>query len=157
MKVLMKYLMMAILLLLFTPQAVALDDVCAAGSWYAPERNGEGIVIDVTEKYVAVYFFTHDGNGRDWFLAVGDRSLNKELAEVRLDVYETMLLSNVPYETVEYKVGRAWLDFVDIDNLDFSYELTNDFDAEGGWCLHVFCKGVEFGYVRPSEPIFCGW
>ena len=63
--------LLSLLLLLFSGLATA--DGSLSGSWYNPDRNGEGFHIEILEDDKAlVIWFTYDGAGKQsWMLNIG--------------------------------------------------------------------------------------
>ncbi len=136
----------ATLLLLLTAPAMALD-ACMTGSWYAPDRNGEGIVLEILENTTVGYFYTYGSQGRAWYVMVGDEFLT---------VYGTALLSRNPFSVLEVDVGSAIITSIDDNTLRFKYSLTLDVDKNAAipWCLNAFCDG-DYVYQRLTQPIKC--
>ncbi len=115
-------------------------DACMTGSWYDPDRDGEGINIEALDEVVIVYFYRPLTTGNHWYTFIG----NRVDGPVPLDMYDTILAGT-------YKVGEAVIEQLDENTLAFEYlQLLN----EGGqpWCIG--CIG-SFEYIRLTTPISC--
>jgi len=116
------------------------------GSWYAPERDGEGINIEVLEGVVVAYFYRPDHSNQRWYNMLGDRP---EGDNIWLDVYQSIGINDIHW------VGDALISITGNDSIVFSYDFRYDLTLEGDglpWCLG--CRDT-FSYVRITQPIPC--
>ena len=140
----MRYLLTLILTLLAVP--VMAFDACMTGSWYDPQRDGEGINIEVLDDTVIAYFYRPGASNQRWYLMIGDRP---EGGDARLGVYQSVGVDEV------YWIGDALISVTGDNTLDFSYEFRYDMTRGGDdlpWCIG--CNGA-FMYVRLTQPIPC--
>lgn len=142
----MKAFLLAALLLISTP-LMALDS-CLSGSWYTPDRVGEGITLEIAENQVVGYFYTYGSAERAWYVLAGDNDNNI------LTMYGTSKISEKPFAVFQSKVGTAVVTEIDSDNINFSFDIVLDIDDANPWCLSGFCKGA-YKYTRLTQPIPC--
>jgi hypothetical protein len=142
----------AALLALYAAPALALEN-CDSGSWYDPDRAGEGINLEVTDSTVVMYFYTYSEGSHAFYVGVGDN--DDELVELTL--YETVPGSLLEFPKEELEVGTA---FVEKEEgfLLWSYHLSLDADkVDNGhlpYCVGFHCDG-EFVYERLTQPVAC--
>jgi len=144
--------LLIVILLLISPSLHALDE-CMSGAWFDPERNGEGIVLEVLEEQTLGYFYTYGSQGRAWYVMLGEEALpDVEL----LTIYGTQLVSNIPYKVREFEVGSAFITVIDNDSIQFKYDLVLDVDSGNAipWCMAGFCEG-DYEYKRLTRPVPC--
>ena len=151
MKRFMNSLLFAIVMisLLWISVSQAFND-CQAGSYYSPDRVGEGINIEIIDANTMVaYFYTFGSEGRAWYTMIGEGAM---------PLYGTLKNSEEPFETETWEVGSATVTFLDEHSLLFSYDLVIDIDQPFGggtpWCLSGYCSG-KYEYVRLTVPIGC--
>ena len=137
----MRYVLAGILLLL-SGSVFALDS-CITGSWFDPERDGEGINIEVLEDKTLVYFYTYRNQKQVWFISVDNV------------VYTTRKKTEDPFSVDVFEVGSASIVAHDNDSLTFRFKLDIDIDRNAAipWCL-TQCFG-EYEYVRLTQPVAC--
>lgn len=148
----MKTFILAILFAIAAP-AFAFDE-CAAGSWFDPARDGEGINVEVLDDQVVAYFYTFDGDRQTWFVMVGDRP---ESGAVRLGAFQYVKLSESPFEVWEIEVGSASLEYLGAGEMLFSFEFQIDPyipNVALPYCLAGHCQG-EYIYSRLTGPPDC--
>lgn len=149
----MRYLLVLLFGLFFTPNAYALD-ACMSGSWSSPQRDGEGIVVEALEEQVLVYFYTFASSGTSWYLMLGDQQ-EGELDAIQLTMKQAVLISNNPFAASIFDVGKAVIAAVDDKTLQFYFDQKNDIvDGGGVWCLSDRCSG-DFEYTRITGLIPC--
>ena len=140
----MKKFLIVILLLLFTTPAMALDK-CMLGSWYDPDRSGEGINLQVVGEITVIHFYTFNYNDDEtWFILLGDR------------IFTMSSLVKIPdddeFLTKEKLVGHAEIEYVSNNAIYFQFK--QDLIYENGRayeCNHETCEG-RFLYKRSTEP-----
>jgi hypothetical protein len=144
--------LLAILLLAFSLNAVALDP-CYTGSWYDPERDGEGLVIEVLGDTTLAYFYTYSfhNSGQEWFLFQGDGAI--------LDAFDTIKHSEDPFVAEVFDVGYAVIEPVNENEITFLHSYVLDLEVlseenPSPWCLHEACTR-EYNYIRLTQPIDC--
>lgn len=145
----MKFLL-AIALLIFAQSSFGLDR-CMTGSWYDPERDGEGINIEVLEGQTFGYFYTYGlNNHKVWYLFQGKDDRN-------LTMYGTLKTSEDPFKAAEYDVGTASIRVFDEDFMLFEFQLRTDLSEDNAhkFCLANYCEG-KYLYERITTPIPCG-
>ena len=129
----MKYLLILILGLFFTPNAYALPD-CITGTW--DESAGEGIHIVVRGDDSAYgFFFTYgqEGEPRWYILSFGENDIGP-------------IYSTTRYGASEHVIGTASLDVIepvtedDPETLLFVWNMVQDM-IDPPWCLKGFCTG----------------
>ncbi len=139
-------ILLTILLIGFTWNVYA-DDVCLTGSWYSPERDGEGINIevDVGEKdtIVSGFFYTYVSNNPNWYVFEGVID--------NLTMYTGFKLSESPFKAVVREVGVAKITYVTDNLMIYSYNL--NVGPDGKPCISQ-CSG-EYIYTRLTQPIAC--
>jgi hypothetical protein len=113
-------------------------DTCLSGSWFNPERSGEGMDINITEDVVVAYWFGHL-DGTAWFVAVGPN----DGAKVQLDIYQT--LEGGDEKIIEDKIGEMQISHDEFMLIDYQLHLDlRQLGAENiaiPWCLSQFCSG----------------
>jgi len=132
---------------------VAALEKCMSGAWFDPERNGEGMVLEILDEQTLGYFYTYGSEGRAWYVMLGEDALpDVEL----LTIYGTAKVSNIPFVVREFDVGSAFISVIDNDSIRFKYDLVLDVDRDAAipWCLAGFCEG-DYTYQRLSQPIPC--
>ena len=148
----MKKVLIAILALLFAADAYALE-TCDTGSWYDPDRAGEGINLEVTEGTVVMYFYTYAEGSHAFYVGVGEN--DDELVELTL--YETVPGSLLEFPKEELEVGTAILEKEE-GFLLWSYHLSLDADSLGNghlpYCVGFHCDG-DLIYERLTQPVAC--
>ncbi len=137
----MRYVLAGILLLL-SGSVFALDS-CITGSWYSPERDGEGINIEVLEDGDLLYFYTYRNQKQVWFVSIDGV------------IYTTRKGSKEPFSVDTFEVGTSLIEVHDNDNLTFTFKLDLDIDRNAAipWCL-TQCYG-EYSYERLTQPVKC--
>lgn len=132
-----------------------------AGHWTAPDRDGEGWVLELLDADTALlYWFTYDeaGNQR-WLTAVG--TVNRAGDEARLDFPQLVVTRGArfgpgfdPADVVREAVGSATLRFPDCDHARF------DFSAFGqsaslqlGRLAHVMGTPCERPHGMTGRPV----
>lgn len=144
----MKALLAGLLFLLsFNLQAF---DTCLSGNFYDPERDGEGIQLEMLGDVTAGFFFTHGSRGTVWYALLASDGSGE------LDMYGMDKLSEYPFKTRSLITGNATIGFVDEDTLKFSYSLEFDIDRNANipWCMHGGCVGKHL-YTRLTQPFPC--
>jgi len=142
----MKYFI-ALVLTLFMSTAGAFD-ACMSGSWFDPDRNGEGITLEALPNGgVLGYFYTYGSQGRAWYVMTGDDTLA---------IFGTVKHSNDPFGVVESEVGTATVTTINAQALQFTYDLVLDVDRQAAipWCLGNHCSGSHT-YTRLTWPVGC--
>lgn len=144
----MKAFILSVLLMISMPLMAM--DACFTGSWYSPDRSGEGITLEVLDNKTVGYFYTYGSEGRAWYALVEGDSENI------LTMYGTAKVSEIPFSVSTFDVGTASITAIDSDTLKFSYSLVIDIDNVdvNPWCLSGFCKG-DYKYARLTQPIPC--
>jgi hypothetical protein len=143
----MKALLISLLLMLST--SVFAVEQCHTGSWFNPDRNGEGINIEFNDGLVVAYFYTFDQDGQQvWYTMVGDRVLTIETTVIVEDE------SDFITKTVDS--GVADIEIITDNVLVFKYNLILDNDGDEFFlCEGDQCK-AERVYERITQPIPCG-
>ena len=140
---------MAVLLSLTINTAQALDN-CMTGSWYDPERDGEGINIESDGDVTIAYFYTFNRSDKSvWYTMVGG---------TYLAMYDTFKVDDEfkDFRTETKLVGTASLEPLGFNNIYFQYEF--DLEYKNGvkyYCVGEICKG-SYLYRRLTQPIPCG-
>jgi len=112
-----------------TASGVLPVDGSLAGSWYLPERNGEGAVIDIWDydgsRVVALYFYTYrnDASGNQLYVVGGDAIVGNE---VTLTMFETSGPTFGPGydrdDLVEDEWGTVILTFISCGSIQLQYD-----------------------------------
>lgn len=145
----MKTLMLIVLLLMAAP-AIALDR-CMTGSWYDPDVQHEGLVVEVLPEVTVAYWYTFqffDALAQNWLVFQGPPHA--------LAAYDVL-----PYAGGSdlYEVGVGELLALDENTLLFAFDMDLNLDITTPdtvtpWCLHVGCAGV-YTLTRLTQPIIC--
>jgi len=133
---------------MFFTTAVLAVEQCHTGSWYDPNRNGEGINIEFLDGLVVGYIYTFDNHGKQiWFTMLGDKILTIET---------TVVVDDVDFLTKTVDTGVAEIDMITDNVLVFRYNLllTHNGDGDFYLCDDPSCKG-ERVYERLTQPIPC--
>lgn len=142
----MKGILLA-LLMMVSGSAAAFES-CWTGAWYDPGRDGEGIVMEVLNDNVVVWFYRPGtASSQRWYLMVGD---NEPGTHARLITYQQTHVGGAALEN-----GTAGVSMKGNDMMKFSYHFNYDFTTEDGgtpWCIG--CSDTTT-YVRLSQPIPC--
>jgi len=123
-------------------------DACMSGSWFDPERDGEGITLEaLPDGGVLGYFYTYGSQGRAWYVMTGDETLT---------MFGTVKTSNDPFGVLESEVGTAIITAIGPRTLQFTYDLVLDVDRDATipWCLGGHCAGSHT-YKRITQPRPC--
>jgi hypothetical protein len=118
---------------------------CLTGSFYNPEKNGEGFSIESLpgDKLLA-YFYTYKFMDEEFLVLIGEKKDN----EFKMSVFDTKMTSLSPFLVEEIDAGSATFNFIDRDNFEYSIELELDIDKFDGsgipWCIG-------------SAEYECGW
>lgn len=138
----MQRLLVILGLFLFSMNVQALDS-CMTGSWYSPDRDGEGINIEVMADTELIYFYTYRNQKQVWYVVIDGA------------IYTTRKRSEEPFEVDSFDIGSAAIEVHDNDNITFVYKLDIDIDRNAAipWCL-TQCFG-EYEYVRLTQPVAC--
>jgi uncharacterized membrane protein len=138
----------AFLMMLFLSSAIADDFSVNSGlsaHWYNPERDGEGLVLEVlSEDSALVYWFTYDEQGNQrWLISLGEIDGNKILFPELLVTRGGRFGADFDPDEVEREVvGWARLSFSDCDSGEFNYE--------------AFGQGQTISMVRLSQTMAAG-
>lgn len=135
----MKFVL-AIILMAIGLNAQASDPI-VTGSWYNPDRDGEGISLEVDVGY----FYTYGIRGQSWYV----------LQKVTPDKFIMWRPANL--NEAAANVGTATVDVIDNDTIIFSYRLALDLDKRGlafPHCLGGHCSGV-YEYIRQTHLMEC--
>lgn len=122
-----------------------LYDECLTGSWYATERTGEGVSLEVLpDGNVIGYFYTYGSLNQAWYV----------LQNTSTDRF--VMLRPIGLHQDAAEVGSATIDVIDNNTLIFSFRMSLDLDNENAipWCLSGFCSGV-YKYERITQPVEC--
>jgi len=146
-------------LFLFAGNAVALDS-CVTGSWYSPERSGEGISIEVTDDLIVAYLYTYGTNwdywsgakayGKQFFIAVGANDGSS------LSIHETITTPEWPKP--QLNVGDMTLEMDEEGRLLVALDISLDADrmldpnTAIPWCIG--CSS-DLVLNRLTQPIPC--
>ncbi len=138
----MQRLLVILGLFLLSMNVQALDS-CMTGSWYAPDRDGEGISLEVLEDRTVAYFYTYRNQKQVWYIIVDGTA------------YTTRKRTEEPFGVDVFDVGSASIVAHDNDNMTFTFKLDLDLDRNAAipWCL-TQCFG-EYEYVRLTQPVAC--
>ena len=137
--------LLAILLFGFTGNIFAID-ACMTGAWYSPEREGEGINLEVGAEKLSGFFYTYYAENPHWFVFEGEDNF-------MLNLYTGHKISENPFKSLVTKVGTAKVLPVTDNILVFAYEL--ELNYEGKPCINPesrACYG-EFVYTRITDPV----
>lgn len=148
----MKFLL-TFLLAIFSLNAMALDK-CMSGSWYDPQRDGEGINVEVDATNMTVaYFYTFDRNeSKAWYTLLGDGYLA---------MFDTFKVDDkyLEFRTETQLVGSAILEPLTPDAMYFIYQFDLEYkDGKKYECVTTpdfSCNG-RYLYRRLTQPIPCG-
>lgn len=129
-------------LLAWTMPAVAAIGPAHTAHWYAPDRSGEGWMLEIlSEDSALLYWFTYDEGGHQrWLMAVGDITGDSIH-------FDPLILTTGgrfgpgfdPDDVVRTPVGSATMSFHDCHNGQFSYE--------------AFGQSQTFAITRLSESL----
>jgi hypothetical protein len=114
-----------------TDQAVASPFLLEAGitsSWYDPDHDGEGFLLEMLANNVAVfYWFTYDSEGaQDWYVAVGEVLANRiEFSKIYQASGGEFGPGFDPEKITEEVVGSASFTWSSCDQGDMSYRIGN--------------------------------
>jgi len=149
----MKILLFFIGLLLFSTVNAAPIGVCHSGSWYSPDRVGEGISLEVLEDQVVLYFYTYRDGDKDWYIMQGARTTT---SAVSLEIFATEFEAKEPFTVDVYDVGDAVVEIIDDNTLSFEFVHTLDIQLPGTFpfCLADRCTGVH-EYIRLTSIVDC--
>ncbi len=103
-----------------------------SGTWFVPERSGEGWLVDELPGGVTgVYWFTYDEAGRQrWILGTGTRSNDRVVVDSAVTPVGTRFGADFSSgEIVQRPFGRLELQFTRCSTLDLQYTA---FDAQLG-------------------------
>jgi hypothetical protein len=158
------YLLLSLLLMGISSVALAQGnaqvDAGMSGSWFDPDHDGEGFLLEVLENRTAViYWFTYDESGQQrWFTGVGaviDDSIN----------FESLLLAEGPEfgegfnpDQVEYTdAGELTIQWADCNNAAASYRV-NGVDGSQQLIRLSTLAGLECpGPVSSASPLSGSW
>ena len=143
----MRKLLLILGALLLSTNLWAIDS-CHTGSWYDPDRAGEGITIEVIGDVTVVYFYTFDRwDDQVWYTMIGDR---------RLVMYSSLIIpDDDEFFTKQVIVGDADIEILTDDVIFFNYDRALEyFNGDLYSCVGDICKG-SYVYRRITQPIPC--
>lgn len=146
----MKRVLLSLLLLLAAGSAYGLDK-CMSGSYYNPDKNGQGFDLQVSDETIVVYFYGYAGKSHYWFLGNG---ANQNSEEIYLAAYETSKDDDgeVWYPKVGDMTIFTWEDSAKLTiSWNFKYDLDRPIAIP--WC-NSMCKGDET-VVALFRPLDC--
>lgn len=135
------------LLFLFSSGAMAIE-ACHTGSWYDPDRDGEGVNIEVIDGITVAYLYTFDHEDRpSWYTMLGDQYLA---------MYQTVVVPDkTEFITKTQPVGVAQFELLTDDIIYFNYLIDIVYkDGLKYECNYDRCKG-SYVYRRITQPIPC--
>lgn len=103
-----------------------------SGTWYNPDRNGEGFMIDVANAgHIVISFYTYDNTGQQmWLIGTGD--VDGSVAVIEFHVteggiygsgYDPALVDTIPWGTGIFTFSECATGVADImPNEDYSAE-----------------------------------
>ncbi len=149
-----------LVLMVFLSPALAGDFSVTSGlsaHWYNPERDGEGLVLEVLDEETALlYWFTYDEEGNQrWLLDVGQIE-GSEIVFPELTVTRGGRFGpDFDPDEVELEVvGEASLTFSDCDNGEFTYSAFNQSEIIPIERLsQTMAAGCQVPHGIPGEPI----
>ena len=148
----MKTLLMTVLFMV-SGSVFALDE-CFTGSWFDPDRVGEGINVEVNKDgaLTVAYFYTFDKRGRQiWYSMIGEETLVME---------STVVVDDVDFITKTVDVGTAAVEPITNDVMVFGYVRLiewNPIRKEFTLCdkeADDTCEAIHV-YRRLTQPIAC--
>ena len=150
----------ALVLIALLSPAIADDFSVTSGltaHWYNPERDGEGLVLEVLDEDKALlYWFTYDADGNQrWLLDVGEISGN-EIVFPELTVTRGGRFGpDFDPDEVELEVvGEASLSFSDCDHGEFTYSAFGRNETIPMVRLsQTMAAGCQIAHGIPGEPI----
>lgn len=115
---------------------------CIDGSFYDPDRKGEGFNIEKLEDgRLLAYFYTYRFNEEEFLVLIGSET---EQGTYLADVYDTKMASSDPFAVDELKAGEAKISFNGNDEFDFTIDLQLDIEQSDEnvipWCLGSSCS-----------------
>ena len=112
---------------------------CYTGSFYDPERKGEGFNLESlpSNTGLVAYFYTYRFEEEEFYVMLGDDS--DEESVFKMKVYDTRMNSSDPYSVSEWDVGWATFRFSGRDSFEYEVNLQLDMDNYDGsgipWCI----------------------
>jgi len=146
----MKYSLKALIVvgfLMFMQSAFALKP-CHIGSWYDPDRKGEGINIEVINGLKVAYFYTFDDDGDQvWYTMIGE--------EIMTIMTTIKIYDDKQFITKTVDTGVAILEALTNDVIRFKFDRIIEYNE--GYpevCEGDTCSG-EYIYRRITQPVPC--